>query len=52
MIYKYKLIIVTERSCHTEDGTVAFELNKIVVDNSYFKELQKERIKALVTIAQ
>lgn len=32
--------------------TVAFELNKIVVDNSYFKELQKERIKALVTIAR
>lgn len=31
---------------------IAFELNEIVVDNSYFKELKKERIKALVTIAR
>lgn len=30
---------------------VAIELNDIVVNNSYFREMQKERIKALVNIA-
>lgn len=30
---------------------VAAELNEIVVNNDYFKEMQKERIKALVNIA-